>query len=315
MGLFDGLKKFGLGNLENKEVYEKEEKTHRTEETNSAAVKHIEEEDCVYNKQFICPLCEFKFFQPVVKTNHMKLVGQDQDLRPKYADIDANKYDVIHCNFCGYAVLTRYFGPLATPHKKLLKEQIEENYQPMKELGNIITYEEARARFQLALANAVVRKAHDSEKALICLKAAWVDRGMYEELQKKLDNIIKDIKNAEAQETNMTELVRKNYQDNLNWTYKEYQPKIEELKAEEEDYLKHALEGFMSARRQEQSPIAGMNDITLDYLLASLCLRFEKYDDSFKLLQGIVSSKTAGKVQKEKARDMIDQIRELVRKQ
>lgn len=313
MGLFDGLKKFGLGNLEEKDVYEKEEKPQQTEEKNAVETKHIEEADCVYKKQFICPLCESKFSQPVVRASHMRLVGQDQDLRPKYADLDANKYDVIHCNYCGYAVLTRYFGPLAAPHKKLLKEQIEENYQPIRELGDIITYEDARARYQLALANAVVRKAHNSEKALICLKAAWADRGMQEELQSQMDSIVRDIKHAEAQETDMTEQIHKNYQDNLNWTYKEYQPKIEELRVEEEDYLKHALEGFFLARQQEQSPIAGMNDITLDYLLAALCFRFEQYDDSFKLLHGILSSKTAGKVQKEKARDMIEQLRQRLR--
>ena len=128
-----------------------------------------------------------------------------------------------------------------------------------------------------------------------------------------MDSIIRDMKHAEAQETNITEQIHKNYQDNLNWTYKEYQPKIEELKTEEEDYLKHALEGFLLARQQEQSPIAGMNDITLDYLLAALSFRFEQYDDSFKLLYGILSSKTAGKVQKEKARDMIELLRQKIK--
>ena len=41
-----------------------------------------------------------------------------------------------------------------------------------------ITYEDALTRYKLALLNAVVRQGKNSEKAFICLKTAWLLRGM-----------------------------------------------------------------------------------------------------------------------------------------
>ena len=42
------------------------------------------------------------------------------------------------------------------------------------------TYEDALARYQLALVNAIVKQAKNSEKAYICLKAGWLMRGYAE---------------------------------------------------------------------------------------------------------------------------------------
>jgi hypothetical protein len=54
----------------------------------------------------------------------------------------------------------------------------------------------------------------------------------------------------------------------------------EKLAQMEEEYLKDAYELFIKARQGETPPIAGMNDITLDYLLAVLSIQLEKYEDA-----------------------------------
>ena len=63
--------------------------------------------------------------------------------------IDTVKYDVVHCNRCGYAALTRYYGVLAKPHKALLLEKIAENYNPILTFGEerINDVEKERDRF------------------------------------------------------------------------------------------------------------------------------------------------------------------------
>ena len=286
MSIFDGMEKFGLNNLSNMEVYSKDEtksksKYESSKEKNANAapktVKTETESDYVYGKEFTCPVCDTVFKYPVVKTAKSRLCKQDKDLRPVHKEIDIIKYDVIHCNVCGYASLSRYHGPMAKPHKEMIKKSISINYKPMKELGNTISYEEAFDRYKLALINAVCRQSKDSEKALICLKTAWLLRGMQEN-----PDSITDTEN--------------------------FGP--EKATAMEKEYLKEALNGFVKARETEQPPIAGMNDVTLDYLLGVLCINEEQYENAVKLLHGIISSQTAGSAQKDKARELILEIKQ-----
>ena len=278
MSLLDGLESLGLGNLEKVDVVGKEEE--KEVKPRVAERKVVEkqpkpeetEESYVYTKEYECPVCDNHFKATVVKTGKARLIKQDKDLRPIYKGVDSIKYDVVLCNRCGYAVLSKYYGPLPKPHKELLIKNIASNYRPMKEPELLYSYEEALLRFKLALVNAVCRQAKDSEKALICLRTAWLVRGMKE---------------------------------NFNDISFEEEYTEEKLAQMEEEYLKDAYELFIKARQGETPPIAGMNDITLDYLLAVLSIQFEKYEDAAKLLTGIISSTTAGSAQKDKARDLI----------
>lgn len=287
MNLFGGLSELGLGNITTDNLYD-EKKT--TEKKMNEKQKEIEitEESCLYAKQYECPVCGNKFSQSAVRTGHLRMLGQDRDLKPRYVAIDPAKYDIVHCNQCGYAVLKRYYGPLAGAHKKLLQENISASYRPMRPSSVLMNYDDAILKYRLALANAVVRKAKSSEKALICLRTAWVLRGKREEIQ---ENINKGVYSGDADLVALRE-------DECNQCYRN-----------EVDFLKNAMEGFLKARKEEQFPIAGMNQVTLDYLLAVLCGRFGKRDDAYRLLQGIVTMKTAGEAQKEKARELIQELR------
>ena len=54
--------------------------------------------------------------------------------------------------------------------------------------------------------------------------------------------------------------------------------------------------------------MCGMDEITIDYLLAVLAARFKKYDIASRLISSILTSPMANARTKEKARDLKDQI-------
>ena len=229
----------------------------------------------IFMKGYVCPVCDSKLSVPTVMTGKARMAKQDWDLRPIFTDIDTIKYDVIHCNNCGYAVLKRYYGVLAKPHKEMLRKGIAENYKPIPEAMRLYTYDEALTRFKLAMLNAEVRQAHDSEKALISLKIAWLCRGAKEELGDP---------------------------ESFNRPVKMKYDKYNEM---EEKHLERAMELFLKARSSETPPIAGMTETALDFLLAALCGHFDRIEEARRLVSGIIHSKQATNPQKEKAREML----------
>lgn len=271
-GILSGLAGLGLDNLENMDVFE-ESKT-EAEEQKKAAVVKVEEKDLIYDKTFTCPVCDSNFPAKVMKTGKAKLIGTDTDLRPKYEGIDAVKYDVQLCPHCGYAALTRFFPNITSGQAKLIRENISQKVRLHPFEGEVYTYEEALERYKLTLANAVVKRAKASEKAYICLKSAWLLRGYVEYLEESGDNT----KNKA------------------------------ELSAQEEEYLLNAYNGFMEARQSESFPMCGMDEMTIDYLLAELAFRFKKYDVASKMVATILTSPSANSRTKDKARDLKDKI-------
>jgi len=268
--LLSGLGSLGLGNLENLDVFEKEEEK---EEKNSKSGVVIKEEDLLFDKTFQCPICERSIKSKMVRTGKAHPLSSDIDLRPRFEGIDALKYDVVLCNACGYAALSKSFGYLAPSQKKAIKENIGRNYVPKAIDPNqkIYSYDEALERHKLALANTIVKRGKASEKANVCLKTAWIVRGLAE---------------------------------NYDKTSPDYQAKMDEYEKTEVQFLATAFDGFVKARETEQFPIAGMDQNTLDYLLSALAIRIEKYDVALKLLGGILVSKDANRRIKDKALDL-----------
>ena len=193
----------------------------------------------------------------------------DLDLRPDYDELDQNKYDVIACPHCGYAALARYFPTLNKYQIEDIRVQIGMNYRKMEYDEPTYSYEYARSLYQLALANAVVKKAKNSEKAYICLKTAWVIRGETQRLDPADDG---------------------------------YEEKKADNDAQERELLTNALDGFAMARQTEEFPIAGMDTSTLDYLMAALAVETERYDLASRLISELLVSKVANSRIKDKAR-------------
>ena len=87
-----------------------------------------------------------------------------------------------------------------------------------------------------------------------------------------------------------------------------------ELKAQEREYLKNAMEGFIAAEAAESFPICGMDDTTLEYLIANLAFGLGKNDIASKLISEILIRPYANSRMKEKTRELKDAILAELRK-
>ena len=269
-GLLSGLEQFGLKNLENMNLYEKPKKAENGEDGKPAAPV-VQEQDFLFDNSYTCPMCEKEFKARTVKIGKARLIGSDLDLRPKYEQVDLLKYDVIMCPACGYAALSRFFKYVTSPQAKNIKAAISASFKPQQEQKEIYTYDEALERYKMALVNAIVKQAKSSEKAYICLKTAWLLRGKAEHLDKSLPD---------------------------------YEAQKKQCEDQENEFLRNALEGFLAARQTEGYPMCGMDEPTVDYLIAVTAMRFEQYDVSSRLITGILTSSNANPRMKDKARDI-----------
>ena len=273
-GLLSGLEQFGLSNLESMDLYEAPKKA-ETGADGTPVAPVVQEQDFLFDKSFNCPICDKEFKARTVKIGKAKLGGSDLDLRPRYEQIDLLKYDIIMCPYCGYAALSRFFKFLTSPQAKNIQKAISSTFKQQKETKETYTYDEALERYKLTLANAIVKQAKSSEKAYICLKTAWLLRGKAEHL------------------------------DNTQPDYEEQKKACQE---EEDEFLRNALEGFLAARQTESFPMCGMDEPTVDYLIAVTAMRFEQYDVTSRLITGIITSPNANPRMKDKARDVKDML-------
>lgn len=279
--LLSGLEKFGLGNLENVDIF-LDEKEVKKEEENKESKRSLTEAELLFDKSQTCPVCTKKFKSKSVKIGKAKLIEVESDLRPRYKNIDSLKYDAIVCPHCGYAALSRFFDFITSPQIKLIKDNICANYTAKNEEKEFYTYDDAIENHKLALLNAVVKKARVSERAYICLKLAWITRGKAAEISQDTEN---------------------------------YQEVMNQYKKEEAEYIKNAYEGFKAAISVENYPMCGMDETTVDYLIAVLAMKTNNYDIASKFISGIITSRTANKRMKEKAltlkEELIKKIKEI----
>ena len=267
--LLSGLDQFGLGNLKNMNLYDEPKKAEEGDGKGAAPAPVMQEQDYLFDKAFKCPICDKDFKAKTVKVGKVKLAGTDLDLRPKYDQVDLIKYDVIMCPHCGYATLSRFFKFVTTPQAKHIRESISASFKPQEETKEIYSYDDALERYQLTLVNAIVKQAKPSEKAYICLKTAWLLRGKAE---------------------------------HMDTAAPDYEAQKKKMEEEENEYLHNALEGVLPARETESFPMCGMDEPTVDYLIAVLSMRFEQYDVSSRLVAGILVNPSANPRMKDKAR-------------
>ena len=273
--LLSGLGQFGLGNLENMNLYEEEKKEEAAGDGKAAAPQVMQEQDYLFDKSFTCPVCDKEFKARTVKVGKVKLAGTDMDLRPKYDQVDLLKYDIIMCPHCGYAALSRFFKFLTSPQIKNIREKISTAFKPKQEESETYSYDDALERYKLTLANAIVKQAKPSEKAYICLKTAWLLRGKGEHLDTAAPDYAQQKKLVDDEENN---------------------------------FLHNALEGFLAARQTESFPMCGMDETTVDYLIAVTAVRFEQFDVANKLISSILTSPSANPRMKDKARTIKEMI-------
>lgn len=275
-GLLSGLDKLGLGKLEGMDLFEEQSPTESLIPTEQNSKPQFNEEDVLFDKTYECPVCYGTIKERTLRTGKVKLLHTDMDLRPVYENMEPLKYDVITCPHCGYAVLTRYFQGLTSSQIKEVKDKISKSFKSSDEKKAIYSYEEAIERYKLCLVNTIVKHGKASEKAYICLKGGWLVRSMME---------------------------------NMDPDDADYAAKRKEAREQEREFLRNALEGFIAARQSESYPMAGMDEITVEYLIAVLAMEFEKYDVAAKLITQIIVSPSANNRVKDKAREVKEILR------
>lgn len=235
------------------------------------------EKDLIFDKTYRCPVCNKEFKAKTVKVGKARQNGSDIDLRPRYVNIDSLKYDAILCPHCGYTAFVKNFSHLIPREIKIIQEKISKNFNRKEKVVEVISYDLALEYYKLALLTAMVKESKESEKAYICLKTAWIIRGKREELEK--------IENSNPEQ-------------------------IKELEDKENDFLRSAMNGFLVAREKESPPFFGMDEYTVDYLLAYLCIKFENYDYAKKLISGIISSSNVNRRIKDKTADLKEMLKD-----
>lgn len=275
--LFAGLEGLGLKLSKNIDVYEEEKKEAQAGQAAEKKPKQVTEEDLIFDKHYTCPVCDKEFKSKMVRTGKAKLDSSDTDLRPKYQGIDPLKYDAVLCPNCGYASLNRYFNFVMSSQAKEIREQISSNFTyTADENEKVYSYDEAITRHKMALLNTVVKKGKTSERAYTCLKLAWLFRGKREELMKG---------EYEAEEA-------------------------EALLKEEIQFLENAHEGFVAAFSKEGFPMCGMDQYTVEYLVAELARRVGKIEDAKRWVSKVLVARDANKRIKDKAVTLKEMLQE-----
>ena len=131
-------------------------------------------------------------------------------------------------------------------------------------------------QYELALVCAMVMELPFSEQAHLCLQLSWLIRGRLEEADAESGILEED-------------------------AYKQLQEK-------EERYYRQAYDMFLKAFTQEDFPIAGMDQSTLDYLLAVMSFHFQEYDAAVRYCGDIVQTKGVSAKLKDKALMLKDDI-------
>lgn len=283
--LLSGLERFGLeASVENIAVEEIKTTAKGNEDTVAEGPK---ETDYLFLKSFECPLCDAKFKFPVLKSGRARRMPPEVDLRSKCENIDPYKYDTVSCPKCGFTSMQRYFGHLLPVQRKAIQEQLCQKLQvfPIAEFKELreIDYDTAIELYKLSLYGTIIKKGAMSEKAYSCLKIAWLLRGKMEMLA------------ADDIDKNKEEILR--------------------CRAEYQSFYVQAFEGFVKAMSSENYPMCGMDQNTVDLLIAGMAYNLGKYDYASRFVSELIVSRTVGSNIKRRARDLKDRISEKLKEQ
>lgn len=272
--LFSGLEKFGFDKLDMDNIFEDEKAKPAAGAGEKKEAVIPKEEDFLLDKGMQCPICDNVFKTRAVKNGRARRLDSDRDLRPKYEYVDPIKYDVSSCPKCGYTAINRYFGHLSGIQAKMIREEICSKFKPDSISKEVVsyTYDEAIERYKLALITTIAKKGKASEKAYACLKLAWLYRGKKEEIIAK---------NPELSDANKAS--------------------VAEAQKMEMAFYAQAFDGFIKAMSSESYPMCGMEQNTVDFLIANMAYNLKKFDVASRMVATLLTSRTVSKQIKDKA--------------
>lgn len=244
------------------------------DEINEEAEKNIKENiasQIVYQRKVRCTLCGKEFLTSSVRAGRIRFSDTDLDFRPLYDGFDPILYDVVVCPFCGYAALNKFFTRLSDLKAKQVKLKISPTYVS-KNYPVILDYEMAIERFKLALLNSAIGHDNNGTKAYICLKLAWLYRGYFDQRKRRFNTSKKSEEEIEVFEDFNKGLLEK-----------------------EKVFLKNACDGFKIAFEVEEFPIMGIDQGSMEYLIAELSRRVGDFNECKKWLSRVIQRQNSNK--------------------
>jgi hypothetical protein len=232
------------------------------------------EKTFLIDRKYTCPICDSNITAKSVKSNSARFSETKMDLRPIYSNINVTKYDTVCCHNCGYSALTKDFSKITATQRKLIHEKIQANFVPKDEIVcDSYSTELAITRLKMVLLCSISKGAKSSEIGNICLKISWLYEDLADELSDSLPN---------------------------------YEEKKANYLKESDHAAMNAYDNLSNARMHEDFPIAGMNETTLDYLLAYFAYKKDEYQKSMQFLSGVVSNRTTSPRLKDKSLELKD---------
>ncbi len=260
--LFKDLEGMGITGVENVSIFANESKKEKAK----ALRNEISSSDVVYERSVNCPVCNHSFKTTSIRAGRIRFIDTELDLRPVYNGFDPIPYDVVVCQHCGYAGLNKYYQRVSEFKAKNIKAKISAHYKG-KVYPKILSYEEAIERYKLALFNSVVGNDSNGTKAYLCLKISWLYRGWKLSLS----------------------------EDDINEDDIEVKAIMKDLMTQEVTFIKNAYDGFLIAYENETFPIMGINQGSMEYLIAELARRQGKFDEARKWLSRVIQRKSSNK--------------------
>lgn len=144
------------------------------------------------------------------------------------------------------------------------------------------SYDQAVRMHELALQCAEAKMAKNGEKAYLHMLMAW----LYREKEKEAEQI--SIEELKKQET-------------------------ESCHTQAEEHYLAAFEGFQQAMMNEMFPIAGLNQPTLEYIIAYMAFHFGKLEVSAKLIGSVLTTSSASRNVKDRALELKTEIIKLLK--
>jgi hypothetical protein len=229
------------------------------------------EDEYVFDKKMTCVVCDSPFTTKVLKSNRARRIGSDEDLRPRFQNIDILKYGICSCPKCGYSATHSAFAHISSRQAENVMQQVSSHFLPEDRTGwKMYTYNQAIHMHELALESAQAKLAKDGEKAYLHLLLSW----LYREEQ------------AQAENTDAS---------------KDYN-------ALSEEHYAAAFEGFQQAMMNEMFPIAGMDQPTVEYLIGYMAYHFDKLEVAAKMIGSVLTASAASRNVKDRAFDLKEQI-------
>jgi uncharacterized protein (DUF2225 family) len=177
--IFSGLEDLGFDDATEFSLYSKPEKP--SEETlakasEDSALNEIEKQkSLLYDKEISCPSCSNHFNVRTVKTSAYRVLRKDSDFFTLYSVINPYFYDVWLCNVCGYASMKSDFLKIKSSQIELVQSKLSVKWHG-KKYPEVYDLNIAIERYKLALLNYAVMESKSNQKAMTCLKIAWMYR-------------------------------------------------------------------------------------------------------------------------------------------